>query len=239
MLPISANRYELYNPIAQTRIPVDADIAATVVPVAYMFYRSFPDKALSVFDVVKFALVGRRKDLVIILFGGVVVTFLGMLIPQATAILIDNAIPDSDRNSLMQVGLGLLVAAFATALFSLVQGFSLLRLETTSDASTQAAMWDRLLNLPVSFFRQYTTGDLLSRTNSVSQIRRQLGGTILIQLITSLFAFLNLGLLFYYSPELSLIAVAIAIVTIAVTTISGMILVRKVHPLLEIGCCRK
>lgn len=234
LLPISANRYELYNPITQTRNPVDADIAARVVPVAYMFYRSFPDKALSVFDVIKFALAGRSKDLLIILFAGVVVTLLGMLVPQATAILIDNAIPDSDRNSLMQVGLGLLVAAFATALFRLVQGFSLLRLETTSDASTQAAMWDRLLNLPVSFFRQYTTGDLLSRTNSVSQIRRQLGGTILIQLITSLFAFLNLGLLFYYSPELSLIAVAIAIVTIAVTTISGMILVRKVHPLLEI-----
>jgi ATP-binding cassette subfamily C protein len=234
LLPVSANRYELYNPIAQTRILINAEIAATVVPVAYMFYRSFPDKALSVFDVVKFALSGRSKDLLIILLAGVSVTLLGMLVPQATAILIDNAIPDSDRNSLMQVGLGLLVAAFATALFRLVQGFALLRLETGSDASTQAAMWDRLLNLPVSFFRQYTTGDLLSRTNSVSQIRRQLGGTILIQLITSLFAFLNLGLLFYYSAELSLIAVAIAIVTIAVTTISGMILVRKVHPLLEI-----
>ncbi|MHC5855488.1 NHLP bacteriocin export ABC transporter permease/ATPase subunit [Nostoc sp.] len=234
LLPISANRYELYDPITQTRIPINAEIAASVVPVAYMFYRSFPDKALSVFDVVKFALSGRRKDLLIILFAGVSVTLLGMLVPQATAILIDNAIPDSDRNSLMQVGLGLLVAAIATALFRLVQGFALLRLETSSDASTQAAMWDRLLNLPVSFFRQYTTGDLLSRTNSVSQIRRQLGGTILIQLITSLFAFLNLGLLFYYSAELSLIAVAIAIVTIAVTTISGMILVHKVHPLLEI-----
>ncbi|MDZ8106208.1 MAG: NHLP bacteriocin export ABC transporter permease/ATPase subunit [Nostoc sp. DedQUE12a] len=234
LLPISANRYELYNPIAQTRIPVDAEIAARVVPIAYMFYRSFPDKALSVFDVVKFALAGRSKDLLIILIAGVVVSLLGMLTPQATAILIDNAIPDSDRNSLIQVGLGLLLAAFATALFRLVQGFSLLRLETTSDASTQAAMWDRLLNLPVSFFRQYTTGDLLSRTNSVSQIRRELGSTILIQLITSLFAFLNLGLLFYYSPELSLIAVAICVVTIAVTTISGLILVRKVHPLLEI-----
>lgn len=123
LLPVCANCYELYDPIVQTCIPINAEIAATVIPIAYMFYRSFPDKALSVFDVVKFALSGRRKDMLIILFAGVSMTLLGMLVPQATAILIDNAIPNSDRNSLMQVGLGLLVAAIATALFCLVQGF--------------------------------------------------------------------------------------------------------------------
>ncbi len=233
LLPISSNSYELYNPITQNRSLVDADIAQTINPVAYMFYRSFADKALTVVDILKFALQGRGKDLLIIVFSSIVITLLGMLTPQATAILIDNAIPDSDRASLVQIGLGLTVAALATALFRLTQGFSLLRMETSSDASTQAAMWDRLLNLPVSFFRQYTTGDLLSRTNAVSQIRRQLGSTILMKLITSLFALLNLGLLFYYSIPLALIAVGAAVVVIIVTSISGSVLVRKVRPLLE------
>ncbi|MHC5732999.1 MAG: ABC transporter transmembrane domain-containing protein, partial [Nostoc sp.] len=91
-----------------------------------------------------------------------------MITPYAMSIIIDNAIPDSDRGLLLQIGLGLLVATLGTALFQLAQGFALLRMESAGDASTQAGVWDRLLNLPVSFFRQYTTGDLLSRITSVS-----------------------------------------------------------------------
>ena len=234
LLPKNSHSYELFDPDTHTRIPLDGDRAQQIEPVAQMFYRSFADKALSVFDILRFALRGRVRDILIIIGTSIAVTLLGMLTPQATAIMIDSSIPDSDRFSLVQIGLGLVIAAFATAVFRLAQGFALLRIETTSDASTQSAMWDRLLNLPVSFFRQFTTGDLLSRTNSVSQIRRQLGSTILIKLVTSVFSLLNLGLLFFYSVPLSFIAIGTAIVIIVVTVLSGGILVRKVRPLLEI-----
>ncbi len=234
LLPKDSNSYELFHPDNHTRILVDRDFAKDIEPVAQMFYRSFADRALSVLDVIKFALRGRSRDILIIVATSIAVTLLGMLTPQAMAIMIDSSIPDSDRFSLIQIGLGLVIAAFAKALFGLAQGFALLRIETTSDASTQSAMWDRLLNLPVSFFRQFTTGDLLSRTNSISEIRRQLGSTILIKLVTSIFALLNLGLLFFYSVPLSFIAIGTAIVIITVTSLSGSILVRKVRPLLEI-----
>ena len=234
LLPVKGDRYELLDPVTQTRTIINAEDAASLNPVAYMFYRSLPDKALNVVDVLKFALSGRVKDIFAIALTGIAATLLGMLTPYATGILIDNAIPDSDRGLLLQIGGGLVLAAFATSLFRLTQGFSLLRVETTSDASTQAAVWDRLLNLPVSFFREYTTGDLQSRVSSVSTIRRRLGGNTLIQLITGLFGLLNLGLLFYYNVKLALIAVAVAIVVVIVTSISGTILVRKVRPLLEI-----
>lgn len=234
LLPVGSDRYELLDPVTETRKVVKAEDADSFNPVAYMFYRSLPDKALNVIDVLRFALYGRSKDLLVIIVTGIAATLLGMLTPYATGILIDNAIPDSDRGLLLQIGGGLVLAALATSLFRLTQGFSLLRVETTSDAYTQAAVWDRLLNLPVSFFRQYTTGDLQSRVSSVSTMRRKLGGNTLIELITGLFGLLNLGLLFYYNIKLALIAVAVAIVVVLVTSISGTILMGKVRPLLEI-----
>ena len=234
LLPVSATRYEIFDPVEHTRIKVDERIAATLAPVAYMFYRSLPSLSLRAIDILKFTLTGHGRDLLLIVFAGIAVTLLGMLTPYTTGIIIDNAIPDSDRGLLLQIGLGLLVAALGTALLQLAQGFALLRMETAGDASTQAGVWDRLLNLPVSFFRQYTTGDLLSRITSVSTIRRQLSGRTLINFITSLFALFYLGQLFYYNYKLALIAVAAAIVTIALTTLTGMLLLSKVRPLLEV-----
>ncbi|MHC5771717.1 MAG: NHLP bacteriocin export ABC transporter permease/ATPase subunit [Nostoc sp.] len=234
LLPMSATRYEIFDPVERTRVRVDEQIAATLAPVAYMFYRSLPDKALQAIDIVKFTLQGHSQSLLAIVFSGIAVTLLGMITPYAMSIIIDNAIPDSDRGLLLQIGLGLLVATLGTALFQLAQGFALLRMESASDASIQAGVWDRLLNLPVSFFRQYTTGDLLSRITSVSTIRRQLSGRTLINLITSSFALFYLAQLFYYNYKLAFIAVGVAVVAIALTTLSGMLLLTKVRPLLEI-----
>ena len=233
LLPTSGDRYLLFNPVDKSKTNVDEEVAATIDFQAYMFYRSLPNKALQVLDLTRFALYGRGKDILLIVAMGITVTLLGMLTPLATNILIDNAIPDSDRGLLWQIGLGLILAAIATALFRLTQGLSLLRVETASDSSMQTAVWDRLLDLPISFFRQYTTGDLQSRVNSVTSIRRQLGGNTLINLITGCFALLNLALLFYYSAKLAFVALAVSLLIIIVTSISGALLVRKVHPLLE------
>lgn len=234
LLPLTATRYEILDPVEKTRLKVNARRVSTLSPVAYTFYRSLPDKVITVLDVFRFALSGRVKDVQAIILAGIATTLLGMATPGATAIIIDNAIPDSNRGLLLQIGLGLLVAALVAALFQLAQGLAILRVETASDASTQAAVWDRLLNLPVSFFRQYTTGDLQSRVSSVSTIRRQLSGTTLINLISGVFTLFYLGLLLYYSASLSLAAVAVATLTAVVTTVSGVFLLGKVRPLLEL-----
>ena len=234
LLPVTATSYELYDPQVNRHVPVDEATAATISPLAHMFYRTFPDQVLNSIDVIKFGLAGRFFDIFAIVLCGIAVALLGMVVPQATAIIIDNAIPDSDRGLLWQIGIGLLLAALATALFSLAQGLSLIRVETYSDTSTQAAMWDRLLNIPVSFYRNYTVGDLQSRVSSIGTMRRKLGGTFLIKLITGLFALLNLVLLFVYSFKLALIASIAGIFVIIFTVVCGLFLVKKVLPLLEI-----
>jgi NHLM bacteriocin system ABC transporter ATP-binding protein len=234
LLPSGSGHYSLFEGDTHRTSPLHSQAVPAIAPVAYMFYRPLPERVLKAIDVIQFALKGRSRDLITILLTGLGVTLLGMVTPQATAILMDNAIPDGDRVLLLQIGLGLLVAALGVATVQFTQGLALLRLETLSDAVTQAAVWNRLLTLPVAFFRQYTTGDLQSRVTSISAIRRQLGGNTLISLLGSIFACLNLVLLLVYSPKLALIAVAAALVAAAVTAVSGLVLVRKTQPLLEL-----
>ncbi|MDZ7962888.1 MAG: NHLP bacteriocin export ABC transporter permease/ATPase subunit [Aulosira sp. DedQUE10] len=234
LLPVSDTSYELYIPGEQTPIPVDVHIAAALAKTAYVFYRPLPDKKLKTFDLLQFALQGHHKELIVVLVMGMTTSLLGMLTPQATAILIDKAIPDANRGLLSQIAVALVAAAFGGMLFQLALGFATIRLETFADSSTQAAVWDRLLNLKASFFRSFSVGDLDSRVTAITQIRQRLGNTVLTTIFSSLFSLLNLGLLFYYNVYLALIACAVALVNIAVTIISGVLIVRKVRPLLEL-----
>ena len=234
LLPVSNSTYQIFDPASRTRIPVNARKAPKLDPTAYIFYRPLPDKKLKTLDLLKFALRGHFKELIVILLTGIVTTVLGMLTPTATAILMDNAIPDAKRELLVQIALGLLAAALGGAIFQLTQAFAIIRLETFADSSTQAAVWDRLLNLKASFFRSYSTGDLNSRVNAITQIREKLSSTVLKTIFSSLFSLLNLGLLFYYNVSLALIACVVAIVNIAVTIVSGILTLRQVRPMLEI-----
>jgi NHLM bacteriocin system ABC transporter ATP-binding protein len=234
LLPVSDTRYEIFDPIKRSRTPVNAKSAIKLALTGYTFYRPLPDKVLTTIDLLKFALQGHYKELLVVLTAGVATTLLGMIVPQATAILIDSAIPDANRGLLVQIALALLATAFGSTLFQLAQGFAIMRVETFADASTQAAVWDRLLNLKASFFRQYSTGDLNSRVSAISQIRQKLSSTVLRSIFTSLFAFLNLGLLFYYNGSLALIATLVAFINITITLVSGIYTLRKVRPLLEL-----
>ncbi|ARV62940.1 NHLP bacteriocin export ABC transporter permease/ATPase subunit [Nostocales cyanobacterium HT-58-2] len=233
LLPVKGDRYEIYDPLKQTRTPVDEQSAATLSTNAYVFYRPLPDKDLKTWDILQFALRGHFKDVVIILLTGIAVSLLGMVTPQATAILIDNVILDANRGLLLQIALGLCATAFGGTIFQLAQGLALMRLETFANSSTQAAVWDRLLNLKVSFFNQYSIGDLESRVSAISDIRSKLSGTVLKSIFSGVFAFLNLGLLIYYNGSLALIAIVAGVVNIALTFISGILTLRKVRPLLE------
>lgn len=261
LLPIAGKRYELFDPVrnglidpldsdpstshsangksangksATARVPVDAQVSSTLEPIAFIFYRPLPDGVLQAWNLLTFAFQGRKGDLIAILLTGVAATLLGMLVPQATAILIDRAIPYRNTGLIVQIGIGLLSVAFGATVFQLAQAIASMRIETISDTSLQAAVWDRLLKLRTSFFRQYSTGDLNSRVSAISAIRRKLSGTVLQSIFSGFFALLNLGLLFYYSPALAALALVVAIVIIAVTAFSGAILLRKQRPLMEL-----
>jgi NHLM bacteriocin system ABC transporter ATP-binding protein len=227
--------YQVFDPETGTRTKVNSSKAQELAPVAYMFYRSFPDKAIKVLDMLRFVFGRQSWDLILLLLLGTAATVVGMLTPIATAILIDNAIPDANQVLLLQIGLALLAASLGETIFELSQGLLTLRLQTVFDSTTQAAVWDRLLKLRVSFFRAFSTGDLKSRVSAITQIRQKLSDKVMRTLLSSFFSLLNLGLLFVYSTQLAWVAVAVALVAIIFTAISGIITRQNLRPLEELS----
>ena len=234
VLPSSASSYELVDPATGLRESVAEELAQTLHPVAYTFYPAFPDRALKVWEVFKFGIQGAQSDLLMIVLmsmGGVV---LGMLVPVVTGIIFDSVIPSAARSELWFLAAALVVAGLVEVIFGITQGVAMLRVEAKSDAVIQAAVWDRLLRLPTPFFRQYTSGDLALRANGINAIRQMVSGAVISSLLGGLFSFFNLGLLCYYSLNLTLVALGLVVLNIGMMLGVTSLILRFQRPLYEL-----
>lgn len=217
LLPDGANGYEAHDPVTGSVQTVDETLNHALHPFGYSFYRPFPNKALSPWDVFKFGAEQCKNDFLMILLMGIAGGLLGLVTPVITGVIFNTVIPEAERVQLGHMVAALLGCAAATGLFGLVRGLTVLRVESRMEASVQSAVWDRLLKLPTSFFRRFTAGNLASRAGGISEIRRLLSGATISSLLGGLFSVFQLGLLFYYDAGLAVWALGLTFVALLIT----------------------
>lgn len=215
LLPDGPGRYRMVNPATGARAAIDETLAATLRPRAYMLYRPLPNKPLSIRDLLSFGSGDIARDLLVIALLGGAAGLLGLVIPYATGMVFDQAIPKSSRATLAFLALGLLVTALVTALYSITRGFAMLRMEGRLDTLLQGAIWDRIMRLPVPFFREYSSGDLVVRAMGIDQMRRMVTGSVASSLISSIFSVFYFFQLFYYSWGMALLGAGLSLVALA------------------------
>ncbi|MDZ8106267.1 MAG: NHLP bacteriocin export ABC transporter permease/ATPase subunit [Nostoc sp. DedQUE12a] len=234
LLPKNNGDYIIFDPVARTRTPVNESVAKTLTATAYILYRPLPQVALKAIDLLRFGIKGYEKDIINIFLVGILGTILGMVAPQATAILINHAISEGDRAFLWQIGLVLFAVAFAQFAFQIGQSIITLRIESATDSALQPAIWDRLLRLSPGFFRQYTSGDLVNRVMAVREIHQKVSGATQRTLLSGIFALFNLVLMFIYSWQLAFVEVGLTIFAAVFTVASSFLLVKKSQKQLEL-----
>jgi NHLM bacteriocin system ABC transporter ATP-binding protein len=234
LLPRSPGKYDFSDPITKQSVPLTPELADTLNPFAYVFYRPFPPSKLSKKDLLWFGLQGCQREFLTIVLMGMAGGALGIAIPYALGIVFDSLIPGAERHQLVQMALVLTVCALASAMFALTSSFAMLRLEGRMDASLQAAVWDRLLSLPVPFFRNYTAGDLAVRSLAINQIRQALTGTAITSIMTGIFSIFSYALLFYYDWHLALLATALVGVAFVITASCAYLQVRYQREIFQV-----
>lgn len=226
LLPVQGGGYELINPKRNVRQSVNAKVQETLEPVGYCFYMPAPERSLSMKDLLTLAFGGLRAEATMVLalaLGGAV---LGLIVPVATNFMFSSVIPSASVSDVVVLVGALVAVHIGQTLFVTVRVFALLRLEGKSHASLQAAMIDRLLALPVPFFRDYTVGDLANRAGSVNALRDLVSGVAVNSILSGVFSLVYLLLLFWYSWKLALVAVGLVVVAIGTAAFFGSRTVR-------------
>jgi ATP-binding cassette subfamily C protein len=235
ILPTSMTTYEVCDPSRGSREPLTPALIEKLHGRAWTFYRPFPDKKLTPAEVLRFAASSvSLSDKVRPVIVGVGAGILGMVSPYFMGMLVDTVIPEASRNQLVQLAMILAVVGFTTAMFDIVRGLSLQRIEARMSATVQPAMWDRLLSLPVAFFRKYSSGDLAQRAGGIDAIRRVLSGATLATVMTAIFSLFNYCMLFYYSWQLALVATGVVVLALAATLASAYAKIRIQTELMEV-----
>ncbi|WP_165226954.1 NHLP family bacteriocin export ABC transporter peptidase/permease/ATPase subunit [Aquisphaera insulae] len=219
----AARRYDLYDPATDRRGPLRQDQAERLSPDAWTFYRTLPDGRLTLRDLARFARRGVAREVRLVLAMAALGGLLGLALPVGAGVLVDQVIPEvgvtgEGRQRLASLCLFLVALAVATALFQIVEGMALLRIEGKVAPTVLPAVWDRLLRLPTRFFSGFSSGDLAVRTLGLGIVLRKVSGAMATVLVGGLFSLSNVALLFWYSWRLAAICVpllALMLATIA------------------------
>ena len=234
LAPTSPTSYSMANPAERTRQAVTRHLAQSLSPRAYSLYRSFPETSPKIWDVFRFGLQNTQGDQRMILLLSLAGGLLGMAMPLATGLIFDTIIPSNYRPQLWFIALVLFVAGGSSVIFEVTRAIGLLRLQARSEVAIAGAVWDRLLSLPVPFFRKYTAGDLALRASGINAIQQILSGAAISSLLGAVFSLFNFGLLFYYSPRLAGVASGLVIINMGVIFLASWAGLRLQRPLYEL-----
>ncbi len=130
----------------------------------------------------------------------------GLLLPWAQQAVLDGAVPDGDRGLLLLIGGGLLLTTLCRAAVQWCMNLVLLRVQSRASLRTGLAVHDRVLRLPYTFFRRFSSGDLLQRIGAVEQARGLLEQSLAGALLGGAFALCSFALLLFLSAPLAAIA---------------------------------
>ncbi|XUK63654.1 hypothetical protein ABMA10_16935 [Plantibacter sp. RU18] len=227
LVPRGLTRYELIDPLTRSRVLVDETVAATIAEDAVVVYRSLPEGTRTVSALLRDALLDSRRDIarfVVFALGAAVVA---LAVPIVTGRIVGTVIPEADLPDLAQLALALVVAAAAGALLQLATAIAVLRVQGRVSTYLVAAVWNRLLSLPTTFFRRYSSGDLAVRVQSVETMVQLVGGGAVVALLGVATTVLSLALIWFYSVTFGAIATVLLAVLAVVVVISSRAQLRR------------
>jgi NHLM bacteriocin system ABC transporter ATP-binding protein len=225
LLTPKPGHYDLHE-VGEIPIRVTAAVADSLQLFAHTFYRPFAATALGIRDVIAFGARGCKRDMTSILVVSLAAATLGLLPSWTTGRLFNDVVPGAERGQLVQLTIILLVTAIAMAMFELARGVALLRVEGQMGNAIQSAVWDRLLSLPMSFFRPYTSGELANRAMGIDGIRQVIAGTTVTAIIGGIMSLSNFVLMFWYSTRLAWWATGLISCALLVTAMGSWLQLR-------------
>lgn len=152
--------------------------------------------------------VGLKRAVAQTLALSVVMQIFVLVSPFYMQIAVDSALPALDHDLLLVLALGFGMFTVINAVAALLRSFVLLSAGTALGYGLSVNVARRLFQLPVAWFEKRHIGDILSRFQSITPIRKFMTEGAVGAVLDGGLVLLTLLVMFFYSATLTLVALA-------------------------------
>jgi subfamily B ATP-binding cassette protein HlyB/CyaB len=156
-----------------------------------------------------------------VLAASLVLQLIGLTTPLFTQVIIDKVIIHHTQSTLVAVGVGLALFLVFNTVITWLRQYFVLHTGNRIDAVLGSQVFRHLLRLPMPYFEHRPTGTLIARLHGVETIREFISGAAITLLLDLPFLVVFLAVMFWYSWQLTLIAVGmvllLTLLSVAVT----------------------
>jgi len=206
------------------KVPLDSKTAKLLQTSAYCFYKPFPNRELSVPDLVKYMFSTiTRGDIFFYLLVMSLTTLMGLIQPRISLLLFSHIIPQGEAGMLWSLGVLMVSMALAAQILGLSQGMIMSRLTMRLSNTIEPAAMMRMLNLPADFFKKYAAGELSQKFSLIPSICNSIFSVITGTLLTSLFSLAYFSQIVNITPALFVPSLIIIGATLAMNIITTLV----------------
>lgn len=191
---------------------------------AVAFYKPFPLGKIGVPALMKYMIQTLRpSDFVMVVLSTFAVSLLGMFLPKLNNVIFSTVITTGSIQLLYAVTAFFICVSVSTLIMTAVKTLVSSRINTKMSISVQAAAMMRVLSLPADFFKNYSAGELSTRTQYINSLCNLLVSAILSTGLTSVFSLIYIAQIFVYAPGLVVPALLIILTTVVLSAVSSFI----------------
>ena len=147
-----------------------------------------------------------------VLLASLALQIVALATPLFTQAIIDKVVVHRTQTTLIAIGTAMAIFVVLNGLMSWGRQYLVLHTGNRVDAVLGAAVWDHLLKLPTLYFENRPTGVVAARLHAVETIREFVSGAAISLVLDLPFLIICLGVMIWYSPLLTALAVAILLI---------------------------
>ena len=227
LIPTGLSGYSFLDSSTGKRVRLNKKNEGLISEEAVCFYKPLPLKKLGMPGLARY-IAGTLSiaDLVLIALATLSVTLVGMLGPKLNSLLFSTVVESGSMRLLGAVAAFFVAVSLSTLLLSAVKSLLMARINTKLSLSVQAATMMRVLSLPAGFFKNYSAGELSSRSQQISILCSALVNAVLYTGLTSVFSLAYISQVFRYAPALVAPALAVTLATVVFSLLSALLQMR-------------
>lgn len=154
------------------------------------------------------SIVKYRKLLLEVVLASFFLQIFALLTPLFTQVVIDKVLVHKGMTTLHVLAIGMVTLALFEVTLVTLRTYLFSHTSNRIDVGLGAQLFRHVLTLPLAYFEARRVGDTVARVRELETVRQFLTGTTVTVVLDLVFAAVFLGVLFLYSPLLTLVVLA-------------------------------